>query len=88
MSNRALVKRLVLIAVLGTCASMLLMVVSVLYPKPLLLVVVMSAGQGIGLLALVLYLLAIALDLQTTAGSYVPDVPEESPPPPPSSAEA
>ncbi len=75
--NRQLIKRLVLIAVVGTTVSMLLMVLSFLWPRPLLLVVVMSAGQGIGLLALALYLLAIALDLQTAGAGYRTDVTEE-----------
>jgi hypothetical protein len=60
----SLVKRLVLAAVIGTSASMLLMLAGSLYPSPLLLVLVMSIGQGLGILSLVLYLLAVTLDLQ------------------------
>jgi hypothetical protein len=68
--NRAMIKRLVLYAVIGTTAAMLLMVASFMYPGPLLLVVAMSVGQGLGLLSLALYLLAVALDLQTSSGGY------------------
>ncbi len=68
--NRAMIKRLVLYAVIGTTLSMLLMVASFMFPNPLLLVVAMSVGQGLALLSLVLYLLAIALDLQTSGGGY------------------
>lgn len=59
-----LVKRLVLFAVVGTSASMLLMIASVVFPGPFLLVLVMSVGQGIGLVSLALFLLAVALDIQ------------------------
>lgn len=59
-----LVKRLVLFAVAGTSASMLLMIASVVFPGPFLLVLVMSVGQGIGLVSLALFLLAVALDIQ------------------------
>jgi len=68
--NRAMIKRIVLIAVVGTTLSMVLMLSSLVYPHPLLLVVAMSAGQGIALLSLALYLLAVALDLQTGGGRY------------------
>ncbi len=68
--KRAMIKRLVLYAVIGTTIAMLLMVASFMFPHPLLLVVAMSAGQGIAILALVLYLLAVVLDLQTSAGGY------------------
>ncbi len=68
--NRAMIKRLVLYAVIGTSAAMLLMVASFMFPHPLLLVVAMSAGQGLAILAITLYLLAVVLDLQTTGGRY------------------
>lgn len=68
--KRAMIKRLVLYAVIGTTAAMLLMVTSFMFPKPLLLVVAMSAGQGLAILSLALYLLAVALDLQTSGGGY------------------
>jgi Zn-dependent membrane protease YugP len=70
------VKRLVLIAVIGTSVSMLLMLAGILYPTPLLLVLVMSIGQGVGLLSLALFLLAVTLDLQgavSAAYDYVPE---------------
>lgn len=68
--NRSMIKRLVLYAVIGTTVAMLLMVASFMFPHPLLLVVAMSAGQGLAIFSLVLYLLAVALDLQTGGGSY------------------
>ena len=40
------------------------MVVSIVFPSPLLLVMAMSLGQLFGTSSLALYLLAIALDLQ------------------------
>ncbi len=59
-----LVKRLVLFAVLGTSASMLLMIAGVVFPSPFLLVLVMSVGQGLGIVSLALFLLAVTLDIQ------------------------
>jgi hypothetical protein len=37
----------------------------------MLLVLAMSIGQGIALFSLVLYLLAVALDLQSSGGAYI-----------------
>lgn len=79
-----LVKRLVLFAVLGTSAAMLLMVAGVVFPSPFLLVLVMSVGQGLGLLSLALFLLAVTLDIQgamTAAYDYLPPGGEEPPQP-------
>jgi hypothetical protein len=58
------IRRLVLISTIATLLSLALMVASILFPGPLLLVVAMSMGQALGTASLVLYLLAIALDLQ------------------------
>lgn len=58
------IRRLVLISTITTLASLALMVASILFPGPFLLVVAMSVGQLFGTLSVVLYLLAIALDLQ------------------------
>lgn len=58
------IRRLVLISTFTTLASLGLMVASILFPGPFLLVVAMSVGQLFGTLSIVLYLLAIALDLQ------------------------
>lgn len=76
-----LVKRLVLIAVLGTAASMLLMLAGILRPTPILLVLVMSVGQGIGILSLALFLLAVALDLQSARTAYdnLPESDDDAP---------
>ncbi len=72
-----LAKRLVLLSVIGTMVAMLFMASSIIWPHPLLLVLAMSIGQGIALFALVLYLLAVALDLQASGEMYIP--PEENP---------
>jgi hypothetical protein len=59
-----LVRKLVFISGVATLAALALMGASIVSPKPLLLVLAMSVGQGIGTLSLALYLLAIVLDLQ------------------------
>jgi hypothetical protein len=58
------IRRLVLISTFTTLASLFLMVASIIFPGPFLLVVAMSVGQLLGTISIVLYLLAIALDLQ------------------------
>jgi hypothetical protein len=58
------IRRLVLISTITSLAALLLMVASILFPGPMLLVVAMSLGQLFGVSSLVLFLLAIALDLQ------------------------
>ena len=58
------IRRLVLISTFTTLASLFLMVASILFPGPFLLVLAMSLGQLFGTMCIVLYLLAIALDLQ------------------------
>ncbi len=58
------VKKLVLISAIATLLALALMAASIVSPKPILLVLAMSVGQGIGTLSLALYLLAIVLDLQ------------------------
>jgi hypothetical protein len=70
-------KRLVLLSVAGTMAAMIFMAASIVWPNPLLLVLAMSIGQGIAIFALVLYLLAVALDLQASGEMYI--APEENP---------
>lgn len=76
-----LAKRLVLFSVIGTMVAMGFMAVSILFPSPLLLVAAMSVGQGIAILALALFLLAVALDLQSSGESYLnlPEEPAEAP---------
>ncbi len=58
------IRRLVLVSVITTLVSLGLMVMGIVFPKPLLLVLSMSLGQLFGTLSLALYLLAIVLDLQ------------------------
>lgn len=79
--NRPLVKRLVLASVIGTSVAMLLMLAGVLYPNPFLLVLVMSVGQGVGLLSLALFLFAVTLDLQGAVSAAYEYLPEDSEPP-------
>ena len=62
--SKITIRRLVLISTVTTLASLALMVASILFPGPMLLVVAMSMGQLFGTASLILYLLAIALDLQ------------------------
>jgi hypothetical protein len=83
-------KKLVLLSVIGTIVAMLFMASSLIYPHPLLLVLAMSIGQGIALFALVLFLLAVALDLQSGGDIYVPAEEPAAPaePPPGTSGQA
>ncbi len=62
--SKLTIRRLVLISAIATIVSLGLMVVSILFPHPLLLVLAMSLGQLFGTSSLALYLLAIVLDLQ------------------------
>jgi hypothetical protein len=63
------VKKLVLISAIATLVALALMAGSILFPQPILLVLAMSVGQGVGTLSLALYLLAIVLDLQGGAAA-------------------
>jgi hypothetical protein len=67
-----LAKKMVLFSVIGTIVAMIFMASSIVFPHPLALVFAMSVGQGIAILALSLYLLAVALDLQSSGGAYIP----------------
>ena len=58
------VRRLVTISAVSTLVAVGLMVMGIVFPRPLLLVLAMSLGQFFGTLSLALYLLAIVLDLQ------------------------
>ena len=63
------VKKLVFLSAVTTLAAIGLMVLSIVSPKPLFLVIAMSVGQGLATVSLALYLLAIALDLQSGGGA-------------------
>jgi hypothetical protein len=65
-------KQMVLFSVIGTMVAMGFMASSIIFPQPLLLVLAMSIGQGIAIFALALFLLAVALDLQSSGVSYIP----------------
>jgi hypothetical protein len=81
-------KRMVLYSVIGTMVAMVFMGSTVIYPHPLVLVLAMSIGQGIAVFSLALYLLAVALDLQSRGGSYLPyEEPPISEEPPPEGSE-
>ncbi len=64
MISKLTIRRLVLVSTITTLVSLGLMVMGIVFPKPLLLVLAMSLGQLFGTLSLALYLLAIVLDLQ------------------------
>ena len=64
MISKLNIRRLVLISTITTLVSLGLMVMGIVFPKPLLLVLSMSLGQLFGTLSLAPYLLAIVLDLQ------------------------
>ncbi|HET7825663.1 MAG TPA: hypothetical protein VFK90_10035 [Anaeromyxobacter sp.] len=64
MISKLTIRRLVLISTVTTLVSLALMVMGIVFPRPLLLVLAMSLGQLFGTLSLALYLLAIVLDLQ------------------------
>jgi hypothetical protein len=64
---------MVLFSVIGTMVAMVFMASSIIFPHPLLLVLAMSIGQGIAIFALVLYLLAVALDLQASGAIAIPE---------------
>lgn len=62
--SKLTIRRLVLISTITTLVALGLMVLGIVFPRPLLLVLAMSLGQLFGTLSLALYLLAIVLDLQ------------------------
>jgi len=62
--SKLTIRRLVLVSIVTTLVALGLMVMGIVFPKPLLLVLSMSLGQLFGTLSLALYLLAIVLDLQ------------------------
>jgi hypothetical protein len=66
-------RKMVLFSVIGTMVAMVFMASSIIFPHPLLLVLAMSIGQGIAIFALVLYLLAVALDLQASGAVTIPE---------------
>jgi hypothetical protein len=62
--SKLTLRRLVTISAITTLVSLGLMVAGMLFPSPMLLVLAMSLGQLFATISLILYLLAIALDLQ------------------------
>lgn len=62
--SKITIRRLVLISAIMALGALGLMVVSIVFPNPMLLVLAMSLGQLFGTTSLALYLLAIVLDLQ------------------------
>ncbi len=62
--SKLTIRRLVIVSAVMALVSLGLMVVSIVFPNPLMLVLAMSLGQLFGTTSLALYLLAIVLDLQ------------------------
>ena len=62
--SKVTIRRLVVVSTITTLVALDLMVAGIVFPRPLLLVLAMSLGQLFGTISLVLYLLAIVLDLQ------------------------
>ncbi len=62
--SKLTIRRLVIVSAVIALVSLGLMVVSIVFPNPLMLVLAMSLGQLFGTTSLALYLLAIVLDLQ------------------------
>lgn len=62
--SKLTIRRLVMISAVMALVSLGLMIVSIVFPNPFLLVMAMSLGQLFGTTSLALYLLAIVLDLQ------------------------
>ena len=67
--SKLTIRRLVVVSAVMALVSLGLMVVSIVFPNPLLLVLAMSLGQLFGTTSLALYLLAIVLDLQGVAAA-------------------
>ena len=64
---RQSVRRLTRLAAVLALIALALMVLSVLVPRPIIVVGAMSIGHGIGGLAFVCYLLAVVLDVSRAA---------------------
>ena len=62
--SKITIRRLVLISAIMSVVALGLMIASILFPHPMMLVMAMSLGQLFGTASLALYLLAIVLDLQ------------------------
>ncbi len=62
--SKLTIRRLVLVSTVTTLVALGLMILGIVFPKPILLVLAMSLGQLFGTLSLALYLLAIVFDLQ------------------------
>lgn len=85
MISKLTLRRLVTISAITTLVALALMVAGMLFPSPILLVLAMSLGQLFAILSLVLYLLAIALDLQGV-GEHDVLVERGGEPPPPAAS--
>jgi hypothetical protein len=62
--SKITIRRLVLISAIMSVVALGLMIASIVFPHPMMLVMAMSLGQLFGTASLALYLLAIVLDLQ------------------------
>jgi hypothetical protein len=70
------VRHLTRLAAVLALIGLAIMVLSILWPKPLLVITAMSAGHAIGIAAFFCYLLAVVLDVSRGAPSSLPR-PEE-----------
>ena len=83
MKIRVRIPPLLIGASLMTLVALALMVWSVLQPTPLPTILAMSAGQGFGILAFAMYVLAIVIDLRRDARARRRMIDEGPPSPPP-----
>lgn len=58
--------------------ALAMMVVSIVYPRPLMVILGMSIGQGVGVLAFLCYLLAVLGDAARSAPATLPPSPSSS----------
>jgi hypothetical protein len=86
--ERRSVGALTRLAALLALAGLGVMAASVVWPRPLPVMLAMSVGHGIGVAAFFVYLLAVVLDVsRSTPGadsSPAPPIERSKPPPPPS----
>jgi len=72
------VDALMRIAAVAGCAGLIVMIVSVLYPKPLMVILSMTVGQLLGAVAFGCYLLAVLVDISRRRSSASKSEPPSS----------
>lgn len=81
------VRHLSRLAAVLALSGLALMAYSILFPRPLAVILAMSVGHGIGIAAFLCYLLAVILDVARSTpppDSLAPPPVRPPPPPPPS----